>query len=83
MKIISRDPSRVLEGFLYRIKNEVYSEFDSDLHMNLIDKKLPEFAWFIPDPQTRLLDVGCGQGYASLKCKELGYQQITAFRKGC
>ena len=78
MKIINRDPSRVLEGFLNRIENEAYSELDSDLHMKLIDKMLPEFARFIPDPQTRLLDVGCGQGYASLKFKELGYQQITA-----
>jgi len=39
---------------------------------------LHEFAGFIPDRQTRLLDVGCGQGYASLKFKELGYQQLTA-----
>jgi SAM-dependent methyltransferase len=78
MKIIKRDPSRVLEGFLGRIKNEAYSEPDSDLHVKLIDKMLPEFARFIPDLQARLLDVGCGQGYASLKFKELGYRQITA-----
>ena len=78
MKIIKRDPGRVLEGFLRRIENEVYSEPDSDLHMTLIDKMLPEFAKFIPDRQTRLLDVGCGQGYASLKFKEMGYQQVTA-----
>ena len=78
MKTIQRDPSRVLEGFLRRIENEAYSELDSDLHMTLIDKMLPEFARFIPDRQTRLLDVGCGQGYASLKFKELGYQQLTA-----
>ncbi|MEJ2158429.1 MAG: class I SAM-dependent methyltransferase [Desulfobacteraceae bacterium] len=78
MKIIERDPGRVVEGFLHRIEKEAYSEPDSDLHMGLIDKILPEFARFIPDPQARLLDVGCGQGYASLKFKALGYQQITA-----
>lgn len=78
MQIIKRDPIRVLEGFLRRIKNESYSEPDSGLHMALIDKMLPEFARFIPDRHIRLLDVGCGQGYASLKFKELGYQQITA-----
>ena len=78
MKTIKRDPSRVLEGFLRRVENEAYSEHDSDLHMALIDKMLPEFARFIPDRSTPLLDVGCGQGYASLKFKELGYQQITA-----
>jgi len=78
MKTIKRDPARVVEGFLRRIESETYSEPDSDLHMNLIDKMLPEFARFIPDRQTRLLDVGCGQGYASLKFKKLGYQHITA-----
>ena len=78
MRIINRDPGRVFEGFLHRIQNEVYSELDSDLHTALIDKMLPEFARFIPDPQTRLLDVGCGQGYASLKFKKLGYKQLTA-----
>jgi SAM-dependent methyltransferase len=78
LKIIKRDPCRVLDGFLRRIENEAYSESDSDLHMSIIDKLLPEFARFIPDRQARLLDVGCGQGYASLKFKELGYRQITA-----
>ena len=78
MKIIERDPRQVLEGFLCRIENEAYSESDSELHMTIIDKMLPEFTRFIPDPQTRLLDVGCGQGYASQKFKELGYQEITA-----
>jgi len=78
MNIIKRDPCRVLEGFLRRIESEAYSEQDSDLHMELIDKMLPAFAKFIPDRQTRLLDVGCGQGYASLKFKELGYEHITA-----
>lgn len=78
MKIIKRDPTRVLEGFMRRIESEAYSEPDSDLHMLLTDKMLPEFSRFIPDLQTRLLDVGCGQGYASLKFKALGYQQITA-----
>ena len=78
MKIVERNPSRVLEGFLSRIASEAYSESDSDLHMKLIDRMLPEFARFIPDRNTRLLDVGCGQGYASLKFKELGYQKITA-----
>ena len=78
MKIIKRDPNRVIEGFLRRIESEAYSERDSRLHMSLIDKMVPEFAKFIPDRQTRMLDVGCGQGYASLKFKELGYQQITA-----
>jgi SAM-dependent methyltransferase len=63
---------------LRRIENEAYSEPDSHMHMTLIDKMLPEFARFIPERKTRLLDVGCGQGYASLKFRELGYQQLTA-----
>jgi ubiquinone/menaquinone biosynthesis C-methylase UbiE len=78
MKILCRDPGRVLEGFLLRIEKEAYSEPDSYMHTFLIDKMLPEFALFIPDRLTRLLDVGCGQGYAGLKFKELGYHQITA-----
>ena len=76
--MIQREPSRVLEGFLSRIETEAYSELDSDMHMMLIDKMLPEFVRFIPDRQTRLLDVGCGRGYASLKFKGLGYHHITA-----
>ena len=78
MKVIKRDPGRVLEGFLRRIGQEAYSEIDSDLHMNLIDQMVPEFARFIPDRQSRILDVGCGQGYAGLKFKALGYPLITA-----
>ncbi len=78
MKIIERNPGVVLDGFLNRIKTETYSELDSDLHMRIIDQMLPEFARFIPDRQARLLDVGCGQGYASLKFKELGYRRVTA-----
>ena len=78
MKIIERDPKLLFEGFLSRIEREVYSEPDSKLHTILIDKMVPEFAKFIPDRQSRLLDVGCGQGYASLKFKELGYQRVTA-----
>lgn len=77
MKIIKRDPAKVLKGFLNRIENEVYSEPDSNLHIELTNKMLPAFVKFIPDPQTRILDVGCGQGYACLKFKELGYQHIT------
>lgn len=78
MRIVNRDYIKVLEGFLRRIENETYSEPDSDMHTLLIDKMLPEFTLFIPDRKTRLLDVGCGQGYASLKFKELGYRRITA-----
>lgn len=78
MKIIKRDSKLLFEGFLSRIGNEVYSEPDSKLHTILIDKMVPEFAKFIPDRQSRLLDVGCGQGYASLKFKELGYERVTA-----
>lgn len=78
MKIIERDPNLLFEGFLSRIENEVYSEPDSKLHKILIDKMVPEFSKFIPDRWSRLLDVGCGQGYASLKFKELGYRRLTA-----
>jgi SAM-dependent methyltransferase len=78
MKLIKRDPGRVLEGFLRRIENETYSEHDSDLHRMLIDKMLPEFIRFIPDRRSRLLDVGCGQGYASQRFKAMGYQHVTA-----
>lgn len=78
MKIIKKNPSRVFEDFLRRIESEAYSEPNSGLHMDLIDKMAPEFARFIPNPQTRLLDVGCGRGYAGLKFKELGYGRVTA-----
>jgi SAM-dependent methyltransferase len=78
MILIQRDPARVFQGFLKRIHGEVYSEPDSEMHQTLIDRMLPEFAKFIPNLETRLLDVGCGQGYACLKFLALGYRRVTA-----
>jgi SAM-dependent methyltransferase len=78
LQTICRDPRDVFDGFMRRVRNEVYSEPDSQLHTVLTDKLLPQFAGYLPDKNTRILDVGCGQGYASLKFKELGYLRITA-----
>lgn len=75
---IVRDKNRVFSDFLNRINKEVYSEPDSEMHMALIDKVLPDFVNFIPDKNTTILDVGSGQGYASLKFLHLGYRNLTA-----
>ena len=77
-KIIKRDIHKVFDAFRNRTFNEVYSELDSQMHMTLINNMLPKFARFVPNIRTKILDVGCGQGFACLKFKELGYENIIA-----
>jgi len=60
MIMSERSEIDVIKGFLFRIRSETYSETDSELHCSLIDRMLPQFANFLPDKQTQILDVGCG-----------------------
>jgi SAM-dependent methyltransferase len=78
IKTIQRNPRDVFENFILRIRNEVYSEPDTELYSKLIDRLLPQFTAFLSEKTSRILDVGCGQGYASLKFKALGYRNLTA-----
>jgi ubiquinone/menaquinone biosynthesis C-methylase UbiE len=58
-------------------KSHVYSEPDTQLHINLMDNIIPKV---VKDTelsnQQSILDVGCGQGYGMVKFKELGCDNI-------
>lgn len=77
MKLVERSATDVFNGFLGRIQKEVYAEADSELHSSLIDQMAPQFAKFLPNKQVAILDVGCGQGYALLKFRGLGFANLT------
>ena len=67
-----------LEGFLDTIKSEVYSEPDSPMHQSMIDmvvKDLYENQLGV-NKSISILDIGCGQGYAMEKFKELGFENL-------
>jgi SAM-dependent methyltransferase len=78
MKMLDRDATAVFREFLNRIKKEVFSEADSELHTSLIDQMVPQFVRFLPNRQVAILDVGCGQGYACVKFRSLGFENLTA-----
>jgi ubiquinone/menaquinone biosynthesis C-methylase UbiE len=58
-------------------KTHVYSEPDTNLHINVMDQIIPKV---IKDTglssQQSILDVGCGRGYGMVKFKELGCTNI-------
>jgi SAM-dependent methyltransferase len=68
-----------LEKFLEKVKLEVYSEPDSQMHMNMIDKIIPDLVQnqISDEKKQKILDIGCGQGYALTKFKEAGYTNLT------
>lgn len=77
--VVKRDSGAVFDAFRKRISGEVYSEPDSSFHKDLIDALLPQFAesHLKEMRDAKILDVGCGQGYACLKFKELGFENVT------
>lgn len=67
------------KDFLEIVRGHVYSEPDTAMHINCIDKMTGKI-WdehFHETPDARLLDVGCGSGYAMEKFKELGMTNLT------
>lgn len=78
--IIKRDPARVFEKFRERITSEVYSEPDTQMHTTIINQMVSEFIenYLRDKKDDKILDVGCGQGYACLRFKEAGYENIIA-----
>lgn len=58
-------------------KTHVYSEPDTQLHINVMDNVIPKIIKDadLSDKQ-KILDVGCGRGYGMLKFKELGCTNI-------
>lgn len=54
-------------------KTHVYSEPDSNIHQNVMNTMIPKVInEYNLNENSRILDVGCGQGYGLLKFYELG-----------
>ena len=64
--------------FLEIVRGHVYSEPDTEMHTNTIDamtkKVLTEY---FTDSSAKLLDIGCGSGYAMQRMKDLGMTDLT------
>lgn len=63
------------EKFYSVIMGEVYHEPDSFLTSDVVDLMLPQFLELCPK-EYRILDLGCGSGYALEKMRELGYDNV-------
>ena len=65
------------EKFLKLVRSHVYSEPETELHSNTINAMSKKIVneHFI-DPTAKLLDIGCGSGYAMDRLRELGMQDI-------
>ena len=63
------------EKFLKLVRSHVYSEPETELHSNTINAMSKKIVneHFI-DPTAKLLDIGCGSGYAMDRLRELGMQ---------
>ena len=58
--------------------SHVYSEPDTQLHQNVMNHMIPKFVEeYNLNDSTRILDVGCGQGYGMQKFAELGCTNIS------
>ncbi len=63
--------------FLDRIEAETYPEFPSDLHTKISQQRLDHFLELTQlPPQSKILDVGCGQGPALDYLKTKNYHPI-------
>ena len=60
------------------MQNEVGDFIDTDLDKRIIDRQLPPFIEnSFPDKKNvNIIDIGCGEGYAINKFKELGYENV-------
>jgi len=64
--------------FLDKVSKEVYSEPDTVMHTRMIDQIVPDLEknQLGDNKDQAILDIGCGQGYAMEKFKELGFTNI-------
>ena len=67
-----------LNNFKHAMQNEVGHFTDTDLDKRIIDRQLSPFIEnSFPDKKdANIIDLGCGQGYAMTKFKELGYENV-------
>jgi|TARA_B100000029_G_scaffold110967_1_gene102918 ubiquinone/menaquinone biosynthesis C-methylase UbiE len=68
-----------IEQFLKKVESEVYSEPDSPMHTQMIDMVVTDLVknqLKDSDKQISILDIGCGQGYALIKFKEAGFENL-------
>tara|TARA_B100000989_G_C19493300_1_gene450830 strand:+ start:69 stop:791 length:723 start_codon:yes stop_codon:yes gene_type:complete len=74
----TKDKIKKLENFLDKVSSEIYSEPDTDMHKKMMDQIIPDLDknQIGENKEQSILDVGCGQGYALLKLKELGFTNI-------
>lgn len=69
------DKWKELDKFYTHLLSEVYHEPDSFLTTEVVDKMLPGFLTPLPK-DARILDLGCGSGYALKKMREAGYNNV-------
>lgn len=64
--------------FKLAVENEVQHQPETNLDKQIIDRQLPGFIQSIyPDKKdVNIMDIGCNEGYAMSKFKELGYENI-------
>ena len=74
---IKNKANKILK-FLDKVSKEVYSEPDTEMHMKMIDQIVPDLEknQIGSNKDQAILDVGCGQGYAMTKFKEIGFTNI-------
>jgi ubiquinone/menaquinone biosynthesis C-methylase UbiE len=70
--------NKKIEAFLELIKTEVYSEPDTPMHTSMIDMVIKDLGenQLGDNKSISILDIGCGQGYAMTKFKELGFENL-------
>jgi ubiquinone/menaquinone biosynthesis C-methylase UbiE len=71
--------AKKIESFLERTNSEVYSEPDSPMHKTMIDHVIRDLVknQLGGDKGIKILDIGCGQGYAMMKLRENGFTDLT------
>tara|TARA_B100001057_G_scaffold473564_1_gene538183 strand:- start:1559 stop:2296 length:738 start_codon:yes stop_codon:yes gene_type:complete len=74
----TKDKTKKIEDFLTKVSNEVYSEPNTDMHKKMIDQLIPDLEknQIGDNKDQKILDVGCGQGYALEKLKEAGFTNL-------